>query len=59
MYTVQWDYSGKWDTCKNFIEYICSMYMQYGNIQQITIHYKLMQTFYKAHASVKGQEILE
>ena len=27
MYTVQWDYSGKWDTrkkSKNYIEYICS-----------------------------------
>ena len=26
--TVQWDYSGKWDTikkCKNYMEYICSM----------------------------------
>ena len=27
MQTVQWDYSGKWDTrkkCKNYIEYICT-----------------------------------
>jgi hypothetical protein len=29
MYTVQWDYSGKWNTrkkCKNYIEYFCSVY---------------------------------
>ena len=37
MQTVQWDYSGKWDTrkkCKNYSEYICSVHLAFFLIKQ-------------------------